>query len=169
MGDEAVTEATEQARFTGWAIVEMMGHRVEIGFVTTEAYGQAVLFRVDTPELPEREYTLTQPETARVDGMRQWVPAGTKVKRLGTPSRSCLIAPSSLYAINPCSEEAARTRMERSIERPLIAIEIPKGEPAQIKAGDDRAFACCGGTPEDGHASHCTEADDDDYESDPDE
>lgn len=35
---------TEQAKFEGWAIVEMMGHRREIGHVTTEAYGVAVLF-----------------------------------------------------------------------------------------------------------------------------
>lgn len=47
----------EQAKFEGWAIVEMMGHRQEVGYVTTEAYGQAVLFRVDSPDIPERDYT----------------------------------------------------------------------------------------------------------------
>lgn len=130
-----MSEEVQQAKFEGWAIVEMMGHRVEIGFVTTQAFGPAVLFRVDTPGLLEREYTLTQPGYAEVDGGRQWCPEGTKVKRQGTPARSCLVAPSSLYAINPCSEEAARTRMERSIERPLIALEIPKR--AEIAASLD--------------------------------
>jgi hypothetical protein len=116
----------KQAAFEGWAIVEMMGHRKEIGFVTTQAFGQAVLFRVDVPELPEREYVLDSPEYARANGERErWCPIGTKVKRSSSPSRSCLVAPSSLYAINPCSEEAAMLAIERSIHRPLIALEIP--------------------------------------------
>ena len=39
-----------QAEFKGWAKVEVMGHQSHIGYVTTEAYGQAVLFRIDRPE-----------------------------------------------------------------------------------------------------------------------
>ena len=116
----------QQANFEGWAIVEMMGHRKEIGFVTTQAFGQAVLFRVDTPELPEREFTLTSPEYAEVGGgVRSWCPVGTKVKRAASPARSCLVAPSSLYAMNPCTEEAARAAIERSFVRPLILVEMP--------------------------------------------
>jgi hypothetical protein len=119
-------DEVKQGTFDGWAIVEMMGHRKEIGYVTTQAFGQAVLFRVDVPELPEREYVLDTPEYARANGERErWCPIGTKVKRASSPSRSCLVAPSSLYAINPCSEEAAMLAIERSIHRPLIALEIP--------------------------------------------
>jgi hypothetical protein len=122
MEDEA-----KQGTFEGWAIVEMMGHRKEIGFVSTRAFGQAVLFQVDVPELPEREYILESPEYATEIGASnsRWCPMGTKVKRSGSPSRSCLVAPSSLYAINPCSEEAAMLAIERSIHRVLIALEIP--------------------------------------------
>jgi hypothetical protein len=114
-----------QAKFEGWAVVEMMGHRKEIGYVTTQAFGQAVLFRVDTPDLSEREFVLTVPEY--IDGSG-WAPEGTKVKRAAVPARSCLIAPGSLYAINPCTEEAARTAIERSSPRPLILIEVPQGK-----------------------------------------
>lgn len=117
----------KQASFEGWAIVEMMGHRREIGFVTTQAFGQAVLFRVDTPELPEREFVLESPEYAAHNGDRQrWCPTGTKVKRTASPAKSCLVAPSSLYAINPCSEQAAIAAIERSVRRPLIALELPE-------------------------------------------
>jgi hypothetical protein len=118
----------KQATFEGWAIVEMMGHRKEIGYVTTQAFGPAVLFRVDRPELPEREFTLTRPEyieQGQVEGLRQWCPIGTKVKRAAVPALSCLVAPGSLYAMTPCSEAAARTAIERNIERPLILIELP--------------------------------------------
>lgn len=115
----------QQGTFEGWAIVEMMGHRKEIGYVKTQAFGQAVLFRVDVPELPEREFVLDAPEYAKDDGRERWCPIGTKVKRSSSPARSCLVAPSSLYAINPCSEEAAMLAIERNVHRPLIALEIP--------------------------------------------
>ena len=108
-------EELQQAKFEGWGIVEMMGHRKEIGFVSTQAFGQAVLFRVDTPDLAEREFVLTAPEY--IDGTG-WAPVGTKVKRAALPARSCLIAPGSLYAINPCTEEAARTAIERAFPAP---------------------------------------------------
>lgn len=123
MGDVEV----KQASFEGWAIVEMMGHRKEIGFVTTQAFGQAVLFRVDSPELPEREYVLDAPAYARPNGSgERWCPTGTKVKRPATSAKSCLVAPSSLYAINPCTEQAAMALIERNVARPLIALELPE-------------------------------------------
>lgn len=125
MSDEV---EVKQANFEGWAIVEMMGHRKEIGYVTTQAFGQAVLFRVNVPELPEREFTLTRPEYASEGNgeLRRWCPDGTKVKRMASPARSCLVSPNSLYAMNPCTEIAARTAIERTIERPLIILELPK-------------------------------------------
>lgn len=124
MGQEAEVKT---GNFEGWAIVEMMGHRREIGFVTTRAFGQAVLFQVDTPELPEREFALTTPEYANVtEGVTRWCPVGTKVKRSASPGRSCLIAPGSLYAINPCSETAARAAIEQNTSRPLIVLELPQ-------------------------------------------
>lgn len=133
---------TQQASFEGWAVVEMMGHRKEIGYVTTQAFGQAVLFRVDTPELPEREHTLTSPEYVyESPSMRRWCPAGTKVKREAAAARSVLIAPSSLYAMNPCTEQAARAALERSFARPLILVELPAGlalpEPEEVDDLDD--------------------------------
>jgi len=133
----------KQASFNGWAIVEMMGHRKEIGYVTTEAYGQAVMFRVDTPELPEREVVLTRPDYAHVNGSFEWVPQGSKVKREKSPARSCLVAPGSL-SINPCDEVAAREALELTINRRLILIE--RGEAAQIEApkGDDYGESCEG-------------------------
>lgn len=115
----------KQTAYEGWGILELMGHGREVGYITTEAYGQAVLFRVDTPELPEREFVLTQPEYCQIDGSSTWCAEGTKVKRDGSPARSRLVAPGALYALNPCTEEAARTALERMSPRPLIAIDVP--------------------------------------------
>lgn len=123
----------KQATFEGWCVIEMMGHRKEIGYVTTQAFGPAVLFRCDSPELPERDYILESPEYA---GGR-YCPKGTKVRRSSIPARSCLVAPGSLYAMNPCSEQAAMLAIERSIQRPLIILELP--EQALLSEGIDIA------------------------------
>lgn len=128
------SDEVKQATFEGWAIVELLGHRKEIGYVTTQAFGPAVLFRCDTPELPEREYILESPEYAE----GRYCPKGTKVKRQSSPARSCLVAPGSLYAINPCSEAAAMALIERNINRPLIILEL--SEQAALPPGPDEAI-----------------------------
>jgi hypothetical protein len=158
----------EQAKFEGWAIVEMMGRQQEIGFVTTEAYGVAVLFRVDVPEIPEHDFILKRPEYGSIrDGRCQYLPPGTKVKRPGVLARSRLISPAAVYAINPCSEAAAKAAMENNARRTLICIELPQpkslpeGEAAAAEAAeendeDERSCQECGQTPEEGHAEGCS-------------
>lgn len=133
----------EQAKFEGWAIVEMMGHRREIGFVTTEHYGGASLFRVDSPEFPEREFELTRPQW--VDGRH--APIGSKVKRIAIPAKSCLVGPGSIYALNPCTEETARRAIEEGIHRPLILLSVP--EQAQLAAAPEHIDADIDPDPDD--------------------
>jgi hypothetical protein len=111
----------QQAQFNGWARVEVMGHQTHIGFVRTEAYGQAVMFRVDAPELPEREFTLEEP--AYLDG--HWTPAGAKVRRAVAPGCSVLVGAGSIYRIVPCSEAAAMQAIENSQRAELKLIELP--------------------------------------------
>lgn len=137
MHQQQQTENTEptQGNFKGWAIIEMMGRRTEIGYVTTQAFGPAVLFQVDTPELPERDYVLEHPQYAKDEtGASRWCPVGTKVRRQATPARSCLVGPASLYAMNPCSEEVALRAIERSMPRPLMILEFPEAQPARLTA-----------------------------------
>ena len=133
----------KQSAFEGWAVVELLGHQREIGYVTTEAYGAAILFRVDTPELAEREFVLPRPEY----GAGGTLPAGAKVKRAAVPAASRLVAPGALYAINPCTEEAARAAIEHSVSRPLVLIEAPPkaltaavDEPLDYGAEDEDAI-----------------------------
>ena len=114
-----------QAKYEGFAVVELMGRQQEIGYVTTEYYGGAALFRVDAPEIPEREYTLTRPEYARTDSGHRTLPAGSVVKRAAIPARTRLVSPAALYALNPCTEETARQAIEDSVPRALIVLHIP--------------------------------------------
>ncbi len=118
----------QQSSFNGWARVEVMGHQSHIGFVRTEAYGAAVLFRVDTPELPEREYVLTESQYAQEGespNLTRWTPAGSKVKRLATPGVTVLIGAGSIYRIIPCTEAAAMKAIEETARSPLKLLELP--------------------------------------------
>jgi hypothetical protein len=127
-----MSEEIPQAQFSGWARVEVMGHQTHIGYVRTEAYGAAVLFRVDTPELPEREWVLEKPEWGE-NGM---IPAGTKVSRPGSPGVTVLIGAGSIYRIVPCSEAAALRAIETERRAGLRLVEVPGGL-ALAAAADD--------------------------------
>lgn len=131
-----------QNKFEGWAVIEMFGHQKIAGFVTTESYGQAALFRVDVPELPERETVTRRGEYSST----QYLPAGSKVKRPAEPPYSKLIGPGAVYAINPCTEETVRQYIEANRKLPLIPLEIateirrlvaPDGDDASDDYDDD--------------------------------
>lgn len=113
----------QQAKFEGWAVVELMGHQREVGFVTTQYFGGPALFQIDVPELPEREVVLDRPQYC--DGT--FAPAGTTIKREAVDGRTRLVSPSAIYAINPCTEEVARRQLDR-MDRPIKIVSLPEGK-----------------------------------------
>jgi hypothetical protein len=128
-----------QAQFNGWAKVEVMGHQSHIGYVKTEAYGTAVLFRIDTPELPEREYELTEPANVKVDEIypSRWMPAGTKVRRPAAQGISVLVGAVSIYRIIPCTEAAALLAIEKDERTPLYLVDVPRAALLEPAANHD--------------------------------
>lgn len=148
-----MSEQPQQASFEGYALVEMMGHRKEIGFVKTEYFGGTALFRCDTQGLEEREFTLKTP--TYIEG--EWMAAGTKVRREALPAKTCYIAPGSLYAMTPCTEQAALEAIEAMVHRPLIVVDAPKKK--ELAAGEILpgvvGFECCSGNTDDGHSLSC--------------
>lgn len=123
-----------QNQFSGYAKVEVMGHQSHVGMVTTEVYGQAVLFRIDSPEIPEREETLQYPE--RVGDC--YCPKGTIVKRPKIESVSVLVGSASIYRLTPCTEEVARIEAERTTNRPLLLVRLPEGVALPAPSNEDR-------------------------------
>lgn len=128
---------SEQNEFKGWARVEVMGHQQHIGFVTTEAYGQAVLFRIDQPRVPGGEETLKAAE---------WVGdvyagAGSIVSRQPIEAVSVLIGSGSIYRIVPCDEGAAMSAIRSSQRRPLSIVSLVSGKmlraPTDAESEDD--------------------------------
>ncbi len=113
-------------------LIELYGHAKEAGFLTTEFFGTAAMFRVDVPGLDEREYELERPEYGQHTGYRE-LPIGTKVKRESVAPRSRLLGVGAIYGMTPCTEEVVKTAIERSISRPLIVLSLPAK--AQITAG----------------------------------
>lgn len=141
------------AQFEGWAIVELFGHNQEIGYVTTRYFGTACLFQVDTPMLPERDYTLNSPQYVE----SKWMASGTKVRKKEAAARSRLLGPGSIYALNPCTEEAALLAIERLSGREIVVLEVPKKDILELpQAVQDRRCAECGSAPEDGHEVDCS-------------
>lgn len=109
-----------QSKFEGYAVLELMGHNQEIGYVVTEYFGGPALFRVDSPEFPEREYEITRP---------QWVnstfcPAGSKLQRAALPGKTVYVGPSAVFRLTPCSEEVARQALEEHTPRPIRILHI---------------------------------------------
>jgi hypothetical protein len=128
---------TNQAEFKGWARVEVMGHQSHVGLVTTEAYGAAVLFRIDQPEIPEAEETLTE---------STWIgnttlPPGTIVQCGKIEAVSVLVGAGSIYRIIPCTEEVARKAIRENQRRPLIAVKLP-GAKALTAVSEENCPAC---------------------------
>lgn len=142
-----------QAEFKGFAKVEVMGHQHHTGWVTTEAYGQAVMFRIDRPEIPEHEETLTQYEW--VGEMR--CPPGTVVKRAKVEALTVLVGAGSIYRIIPCNEAVAMKSIESEERRPLSVVKLP--ENAQIAA------AAAGSDPYDSTDNDPDEEDEDPFDS----
>jgi len=95
--------AEEQTKFEGWAVVEIFGHQRYAGYVTTQAFGQAVMFRVDVPPLDERERVTKSYEY--VDG--QNVPPGSTVKEAAMQGYTKLFGVGAIYGMTPCTQDAA--------------------------------------------------------------
>jgi len=127
-------DAPQQARFEGWAIVDVMGHQRYVGFVTTEAYGQAVLFRIDVPALEPRERVTKAPGYT---GGR-YLPAGSTVKEGAVEGYTKLVGSGSIYTITPCTQAAALAAVEQSQARPLMEVTLPPGAELLPPHEDDR-------------------------------
>jgi hypothetical protein len=122
-----------QAKFEGYAVVEIMGHNIEIGYVTTEYFGGPALFRVDQPPFEAREYTLTRPE---------WIGdtfcgVGSVVQREAFPGKTVFVGPSSIFRMTPCTEETARTAIEKNIPAPIKILSLVESKRIRSSTYDE--------------------------------
>lgn len=154
----------QQAKFEGWAIVDVLGHQRYVGYVTTEAYGQAVLFRIDVPALEERERVTKRPGYAAAG---RYLPAGTTVKEGAVDGYTKLVGSGSIYAITPCTKEAALAAVEETQPRPLMSVQLPPERAIESGHPDPEAAGPYGGEPSDPNDE--AEFDDGSDDDDPDQ
>ncbi len=117
-------EQAEQTKFEGWAILEIFGHQRYAGYVSTQVFGTAVMFRIDVPALEERERVTKGPEYVG----RQYVPAGTKVQEGAVQGYTKLFGVGAIYGMTPCTQEAAIKAVEGMQERPVMAVALPEAK-----------------------------------------
>lgn len=145
-------EEHKQAVFNDWAIVDVLGHQRYAGHVTTEAFGGAVLFRIEVPPLEERERVTTR---AGYHGAVHY-PKGATVKEMAVQGYTKLIGAGSIYAITPCTQEACMAAVEEIQPRPLQLVSLPPekalaaGEPVIAESIDDSDLCLdCGHSEDD--------------------
>ena len=127
---------TNQTEFKSWARVEVMGHQTHIGFCQTQAFGGAVMFRVDQPAIEGVEETLVRPEWIG----DTYAPSGTVVRRGDIQAASVLIGAASIYRIIPCDEAAAMKAIRAGFRPPLIIVklaDVPEIAAAEADSEDD--------------------------------
>jgi hypothetical protein len=121
----------EQSKFDGWAVVEIFGHQRYAGYVTTQAFGQAVMFRVDVPPLEERERVTKSYEY--VEGRSTAVPPGSTVKEAAVQGYTKLFGVGAIYGITPCTQDAAVKAVSAMQARKLQLVSL--GEERALHAG----------------------------------
>jgi hypothetical protein len=126
-------ETERSNQLDGWAVIEVFGHAKYAGYITTEAYGSAVLFRVDVPALEARERVTKQP--GYVGG--RYVPAGATVIEGAVTGYTKLLGVSAIFSITPCTEEVVLRVVEEIQARPLMSVDVPPGLALPAAPWDD--------------------------------
>jgi len=124
---------TDQNSFSGWARVEVMGHQSHIGYVTTETFGAAVLFRIDQPRMEATKETL---QSARWIG-DVYAGIGSEVENPEIEPSSVLVGSGSIYRIIPIDEATARIAIRGDQRRPLMVVSLVPGNLLVTASGDD--------------------------------
>lgn len=130
-----IMQTENQAEFSGWARVEVMGHQTHIGFVSTQVFGTAVMFRVDQPAIPGGEEALVRPEWVG----DSYAAPGSLVKRADIEAATVLVGAGSIYRIIPCDEAAAMKAIRSNVKPPLMLVRLVDPSPL-LSAGSRFGF-----------------------------
>jgi hypothetical protein len=122
----------QTATYSGWTLLELMGHNREAGYLSTLYFGAVALLQVDVPEIPAREETLTRPQWVG----SQLLPVGTVIAKEAIPGRSFMLNPSAIYRAHPATEEAVRAAIAANQPREIKVISIPQSAQRTLLPGE---------------------------------
>jgi hypothetical protein len=150
-------------------VVEVFGHQRYAGYVTTEAFGQAVLFRVDVPPLPARERVTKHWEyPADLD---HGAPPGSTVQEAAVQGYTKYVGPGAIYAMTPCTQDAAQKAVEAMQARKVTVVRLAPDralEPPRDDAADNNDDDGCRDGEDDDAITDEELGDDDPAQSDAD-
>jgi hypothetical protein len=104
------------AKFEGWAILELMGHRRLAGYVSEQEIAGSPFVRIDVPGSLHTDPSGEQEEHDRA---------------------TQFYSPTAVYCITPCVEQLARDIAETARPRPVSEWDLPRRpelEPGELVA-----------------------------------
>lgn len=104
-------EEQEQAKYEGWAIVEIMGHRTIAGYVTTKYFGAVAMVHITQPDVPPQEKILESGQYVN----HEYCEAGSRV-RISREKAEAYVGAGSIYQLTVCSEEKALATQPVTVE-----------------------------------------------------
>lgn len=104
-----------------WAIVEVMGHSRYAGFARQVPMGGAAMIRIDVPEVPAYE---VERERYNYEGAEPKIEKYVE-KVTGAPAFTKFLGVSSIFAITPCTKEAAIAAVKAFRAAPITVIDLP--------------------------------------------
>jgi len=115
-----------QAAFEGWAIVNVLGHQRYAGYVTTEHFGQTVLFKVVSPAREARTRIAEAGEYLGGDYAKE----GWRVTDSEMPEETRYVGAASIYSMEPKSQERVLAELEEISKRSFTVTDA-EGKPVE--------------------------------------
>ena len=116
--------SADSESFSGWAILELMGHRRLAGFVTEQQIAGAAFLRLDVAGPPH-------PEDDEDDGPAVALHGGFE----GGVTQ--FYSPQAVYCITPTTQDIAVALGRRSAPAPVSRYELEPARPRDIDWDDD--------------------------------
>ena len=117
--------------FTGWALVEIMGHQRVSGYVETVTFGSVVMFRVTVPAMEPVEEVLQEMRTVQYERLGP----GSRI-RISRAAFETYVGVASIYRLTPCTEDQALAAHGATVE---ILERVPQR--AALEEADDEGLA----------------------------
>lgn len=122
---------SQQSKFEGWAIVNVLGHQQFAGYVTTEHFGQTVLFRVVSPDRESRTRVSKEGEYMRSFRGYSYAQEGWQISEGPMPATERYIGAGSIYTLEPSTREKVVAALDEASPRPVVEVTDAEGKPIE--------------------------------------
>jgi hypothetical protein len=122
---------SEQSKFEGWAVVNVLGHQRYAGHVTTEHFGQTVFFRVVTPAREGRTRIAENGDYIGNHHGWSYAAQGWRLTEADAPEIVRYVGAGSIYTLEPMSQDAVMKELDSIAPRKVIDVTDADGKPIE--------------------------------------